>query len=546
MLIYNDRGRGKRGDIKLTRIQKKFLLWFLWPVLIIFINVVLSVKVNQYIAYLHDLSSVLIGALIMMWGVSVRSRIIHKRTRNCLSVVSWALFSLYVIRVCRWEFFGQTEIPDRICWYLYYLVFIAVPLFSFHAAVGISRERKFCNIVLKIAWVFGILLTAGTATNGLHSMLLTFTGEGTADHGWLYYALVIYSVLLSLGVLAVLIRCCRLSQCRRQIFIPLLMSGAGMALLVWYNIAGGSPKIFETKLFYTQDAYALITTGLWEGCIIIGLLPSNSDYQQLFGQSHINAVLKDTNDSVWYSSVQVQTDEDGADLIEHQKAVAGGSIAWTEDIHAIRSLQNELAGANEILEEENDLIEEENRITAERLQYEIKNRLYDEIAAHTHSQLEEIAGTFTDTKTFTDGIVRSLLLGTSVKRVSNLMILADANRYLSSDELVLALRETMENFRLTGADCELRQGETRQYPSGVLLAVYDAVAAAAVAVSGMCSAFSVSVTPDDDTLLVIETDAEDPYAGASGILNKAGIRFSVSESDGTQILSTGGAADGLL
>ena len=245
-------------------------------------------------------------------------------------------------------------------------------------------------------------------------------------------------------------------------------------------------------------------------------------------------------------SVQVQSDEGGADLIEHQKPVAGGNITWTEDLHTIRSLQNELAEANEILEEENDLIEEENRITAERLQYEIKNRLYDEIAAHTHSQLEEIAGTFTDTKTFTDGIVRSLLLGTSVKRISNLMILADANKFLSSEELVLALRETMENFRLTGADCELRQGETRQYPSGVLLAVYDAVAAAAVAVSGMCSAFSVSVTPDDDTLLVIETDAEAPYAGASGILNKAGIRFSVSESDGTQILSTGGAVHGLL
>ena len=126
------------------------------------------------------------------------------------------------------------------------------------------------------------------------------------------------------------------------------------------------------------------------------------------------------------------------------------------------------------------------------------------------------------------------------------MILADANKFLSSEELVLALRETMENFRLTGADCELRQGETRQYPSGVLLAVYDAVAAAAVAVSGMCSAFSVSVTPDDDTLLVIETDAEAPYVGASGILNKAGIRFSVSESDDTQILSTGGAVHGLL
>ena len=513
---------------------------------VIFINMVLSVKVSLYISYLHDLSSVIFGTLIMMWGRGIRSRVIHKRTRNCLTGVSWTLFSLYLIRVCRWEFFGQTPFLDHICWYFYYMVFITVPLLSFHAAAGISREQNSCNTVLKLAWISGVLLTAATATNGIHGMLLKFGDEDSYTHGLLYYLLTTYSVLMSFGVLIVLIRCCRLSECRSQIYVPLLMSGAGMAMLVWYNIVGGSPRIFDIKLFYMQDAYSLIVTGLWEGCMIIGILPSNSDYRQIFEQSHINAVLKDRNDTVWYSSVQVQSDEGGADLIEHQKPVAGGNITWTEDLHTIRSLQNELAEANEILEEENDLIEEENRITAERLQYEIKNRLYDEIAAHTHGQLEEIAGTFTDTKTFTDGLVRSLLLGTSVKRISNLMILADANKFLSSEELVLALRETMENFRLTGADCELRQGETRQYPSGVLLAVYDAVAAAAVAVSGMCSAFSVSVTPDDDTLLVIETDAEAPYVGASGILNKAGIRFSVSESDGTQILSTGGAVHGLL
>ena len=138
---------------------------------VIFINMVLSVKVSLYISYLHDLSSVIFGTLIMMWGRGIRSRVIHKRTRNCLTGVSWTLFSLYLIRVCRWEFFGQTSFLDHICWYFYYMVFITVPLLSFHAAAGISREQNSCNTVLKLAWISGVLLTAATATNGIHGML---------------------------------------------------------------------------------------------------------------------------------------------------------------------------------------------------------------------------------------------------------------------------------------------------------------------------------------------------------------------------------------
>ena len=139
------------------------------------------------------------------------------------------------------------------------MVFITVPLLSFHAAAGISREQNSCNTVLKLAWISGVLLTAATATNGIHGMHLKFGDEDSYTHG---------------------------------------------------------------RLFYMQDSYSLIVTGLWEGCMIIGILPSNSDYRQIFEQSHINAVLKENNETVWYTSVQVQSDEHGADLIMEKELLA--------------------------------------------------------------------------------------------------------------------------------------------------------------------------------------------------------------------------------
>ena len=531
----------------MSRTQKQFLSWFAFVLLTVILNTLLHTKLLKQ-PYLNNLSSVLLGIMIMGWGRMVRSRILYAQPRHCLTAVSWMLFSLYVLRVCRWEFFPHSPETSRFFWYLYYIPFIGVPLLSYHAALRLrDRKEPAQELGLKIFWATGAALAAGVLTNGLHGQLLRFPEPDSAapdfaEHGWLYYVIIIWSALLSVGVLFVLIRRCRLSQCRKQLYIPVGMSAAGLAMMFWYNALGNSPELFGIKLFHIQDCYSLIFIGMWEGCIIIGLLPSNTGYQQLFSKSHINAVLKDQSNSVWYSSVYVQTGEDSSaeDLITQTKPLTGGSITWSEDVHTIRKLREKLAEANESLAEENDLIEEENRIAAERTQYETKNRLYDRIAAHTRRQLAEIAESFADTEHFSAGIQKNLLLGTYVKRCANLMLLADANQYLPTEELTLSLRETLDNLRFSGIDCVLQAGGTRQYPAGMLVTAYDLAEAAAEAVRGRGSVFCASVAPDADTVLLLETDAVLSPEALRPALQNSGLTLSVTEADGTCRLRIGG------
>lgn len=528
----------------MTRLHKQFLSWFLVIPLVFAVNLSVDILTAHglNVRWLWGITSIIYAVLVLIWGRTLQRRIIHTQTRRCLITVSWFLFSLFILRMCRWLYFVKDDALNRMCWYLYYLAFIVIPLLSFYAAIGISRLQTNPRF-FKMIWAACTLLVCGVLTNDLHHQLIQFEKDGSGIHHWLYGVVVIWSVLFTFSALFVLLRCCRLSACRKQLYVPVGMVLSGALLLVWYYLNGGSPMLCGIKLLYAQEAYAMAVIGLWEGCIMIGLMPSNTGYRQLFTKSHINAVLKDEREAVWYSSIHVQSSRAPDDLVTHTKKLNVGSVTWTEDIHTIRRLREQLAEANENLEEENVLIEEENRITAERTQYETQNRLYDRIAAHTRGQLAEIAESFTDTAAFTQNMRKNLLLGTYVKRCANLMLLADANPVLLTDELMLALRETMDTMRLFGIDCVLQAAGSRQYPAQVLTAVYDAAEAAAETVCGECSVFCISVIPDADTVLLLETDA--PLSeGICHLPENTGLRLSVTESDDTYQMRIGGMRNG--
>ena len=527
----------------MTRTKKHILHLFAVIPILFLINYLFACPLTdtEALSPLHDVPSVLYGAAVLAWGESVRSRILQPRTRHLLFAVAMMLSALFLIRLSRWEFFWYSDFVRRLMVYLYYIPFILVPLFSFLAAVRLDPGPNMPSPrILRTLTAAGILLSLLSLTNDLHGWILLIEGYDNETHRWLYYVIVLWTVLLSLSVLAVLIRSCRLSRCRGQLYVPLMMSASGCLLLAVYAAAGGSPELFGEKMFFIQEAYALAFIGLWEGCIVIGLLPSNMGYRKLFPLSHISAAIVSADRAEYYSSVQIQTSDDPDDLVAYKKSLSGGTVTWTEDIHAVRALHGQIAEANESLAEENDLIEEETRINSERLHYETQNRLYDRIAAHSHTQLTRIAESFSSAEVFTEHLRENILLGTYVKRSANLMLLAGKNRLLSVRELVLALHETMENLRLFSIDCALCSGETPEIPAQMIVAAYDAAEQIAEAVYGECSVISAEVMPDTDTLLAIETDAPVPEDALRAALSETALTLTVSEADGAYRVMIGG------
>ena len=499
---------------------------------------------------IHIPSSFLYSFIIIAWGASVAQRIVHKRIRRHIVAIAVSLLMLFIVRICRWMLFLHSALADRYTYYLFYISFIALPMLSLSAAEYVSRDEQVdMPLYIKLFWGVTGLLMLSVLTNDIHHFVLSFTkASDNSDHisfHWLYYVIFVWAFAVTLGSFLLLIKKCKLSQCRRKWYIPIIPAAAAFVLIIIYYICGGSsPHILGISLYNIQEIYLALYMGLWEGCIRIGLIPSNTGYNRLFEITHINAEMESADGKTVYRSGDYIDTTGNADFISKTVKIKGGSVTWSEDISALNRLNSDIADLTEQIADENDLIEEENRFLAEKVKYETQNRLYDKIAHHTHPQLVRIDEIMNGSGGLAQKMKRCLLYGTYVKRCSNLMLAADRSRTMSTDELYFSVRESMEQIGALGIVCELIGGDAREISSGKIITAYDVFEAVIEAVTDSAGALSVKIVPDENVLLSIETDSE--IITDSIQIHHPQLKLTSYTEDDIQhiILSAGGAANG--
>jgi hypothetical protein len=282
--------------------------------------------------------------------------------------------------------------------------------------------------------------------------------------------------------------------------VPAAPALLAAALLAVYLFRGGhAPRVGDVALFQLQEVFCLLYVTMFEGSIRIGLIPSNSGYDELFRISDANASIVDQEGQVIYRSRGTGPVRDSGSLRTRTQAIRGGHIFWTEDRSAIAGLNRELQVAAQRIEEENDLIQQENAVRAERLRYETKNRLYDTIARAVRPQVLAMDEFFRspppDEDAFRTGLMHAALLGAYVKRRGNLMLLADESPSIAAGELVLAVRESLEYLALRCPFCHVQEEGTGAclLPSALVILAYDLFEAVAESVWAEGRACVVSV-----------------------------------------------------
>lgn len=492
--------------MNLSHSKKAYLNFLVMIVILLILDLISESDILYRPFHLNSLFTVIFCPILIIWGYSVCSRIIMPQVRHCLMLIAFSLLMLFVIRTCKWDFFKPLQDISTFLWYMYYIPFITVPMLSFHASVrtGTDPGSK-APVYIPVLWGFSVILIISILTNNLHGKLLIIENDHSYQHGWLYSVLLIHSIILTAASFVILFRKCHLSCCRKQIYIPLSLCIIALVMMIIYLLINGSPTIFGIRLYMIQEVYCLLFIGLWEGCIIIGLLPSNIHYRKLFAISHTDAELISADRSMTIDSLSDDhgTDED---LIRRENPVSGGIIRWTEDRKAINRLNTELSEANEKLREEQDLIEEENRIMEEYSRYETLNRLYDSIAEHTRNKAVQLEKALSDTEGFEKGLIPNLLIGTYIKRCANMVLLSGMSKEIPLEELALAIRESFECMSITGMDCMLTKGTPGKAYAEIIIAAFDLFEAIAEKNINLCSVISVSTSPEQAILMKVETD----------------------------------------
>ena len=407
--------------------------------------------------------SVIQISLVIAWCSSVRTRIINKQVRHYLIAVGILLAFWLILRTCKWEFIAQNGTHlGRYLWYSYYIPMVFVPLLGVFIIdhIGKAENYKTPNS-LKYMYIPAAFLVAAVFTNDLHQLVFSFPKglencESDCIYNILYYITMAWFVLLGIYFVVMLIKKSRVPGSKSFQKLPAVILVISIIFWIMYcmHIVGGDLAAID----------CIMIIALLESAIQIGLIPSNTNYNELFRNSTVSAQIVDTDyQPCMVSGTATPLSEDVmrsaeaepvdlGDTILHSKAITGGHVLWQDDVKQINDLIEQLRDTQERLGEKNELLKAELELKENRTRTEEKSRLYDRIAKEVAVQLakaeELLKLAQTEPKQTKNAISKVSVICAYIKRRGNLLMLGEEETIIPAIELEYCIRESLDNLRL--------------------------------------------------------------------------------------------------
>ena len=407
--------------------------------------------------------SVIQISLVVAWCLSVRTRIINKQVRHYLIAVGILIAFWLILRTCKWEFIAQNGTHlGRYLWYSYYIPMVFVPLLGVFIIdhVGKAENYKTPNS-LKYMYIPAAFLVTAVFTNDLHNLVFSFpsgyqNSESDCVYHVLYYVTIAWFILLGIYFVVMLIKKSRVPGSKSFQKLPAVILCISIVFWVLYclHIVGGDLAAID----------CIMIIALLESAIQSGLIPSNTNYYELFRNSTVSAQIFDADyqPCMVSGTATVLTEDvmrsaeaepvDLGDTILHSKAITGGHVLWQDDVKQINDLIEELSDTQERLGEKNELLKAELELKENRARTEEKSRLYDRIAKEVAVQLakaeELLKLAQTEPKQTKNAISKVSVICAYIKRRGNLLMLGEEETIIPAIELEYCIRESLDNLRL--------------------------------------------------------------------------------------------------
>ena len=409
------------------------------------------------------------------WVIYLNKHIVHKRMRQCLTAIGCLMVFWFFLRTIKYHVF-QDPLSEHICWYLYYLPMLLIPTLGLNAALLLEEKenakiRK--NHVLLL--VFAAVLVICVFTNDLHQQVFRFYlkppySDNSYGYGFIFLIIQIWIIFCLSAMDVILVRRSKTSG-KKRFWLPVI---PGIVLLGW-NIGNILRLPFLSAIAGDLTAICcLCIAAIFQGCILCGLIPTNSRYFELFQSTgNLDAEITDETFQRYYYTgnfpelskdmrecvIAGSSMQENGTLIRHIP-VKGGHLFWTEDISALLDQYQDIQEQQEELTERNQLLQMTYQKEAARRKLEEQNRLLNMIQDQTYRQYELLSMYMkkieqTDSREECDILLSKIVVvGTYLKRRKNLVL----TRYSSQgDSLTMAdlkqsLAESCENLKL----CKIR------------------------------------------------------------------------------------------
>ena len=402
-------------------------------------------------------------SLVLMWCLSIHSRILDRRIRNHLMAVGYLIMTWFVVRVCKWDFVMSYEATlVRYLWYCFYIPIILIPLQGLFIADLVGQPQGYRSP----KWMKWLYIPAGVLillvfTNDLHQKVFAFPKgirafDQNYTHELPYYIIILWLIVLVICFIVILMKKSRVPGAENYQNIPFIIIGGFAAVWVVHTM-----KWIQMDQTFLNCMLIIL---LLESQIQTGLIRSNSNYDTLFKQSTIAARIVDEDYQLCYASAtKMQVDKEllrqtdggavvAGDLFLHSKPIAGGKVLWADNIKEINGIVEELQETQAQLGESYELKKAEVDLKERKFQAEEKSRLYDRIAHEVSPQLAKADSILKEARKHPEKqkelLAQICVISAYIKRLSNLLLISEEQKEVSANELESCLRESMDNLRL--------------------------------------------------------------------------------------------------
>lgn len=398
--------------------------------------------------------------LLFSWQHTITTKITQKSMRSHLTAQNVVSILYLTVRFVQ-DAFLYTDISwMRFTGYFINIAAVFIPLFGLYGAFYLGRSEDY-RISKKwyLLLIPACFLSVMALTNDLHHFLYYIVPEEPQPN--LYFHPYIGTYLIYLWGLWMI---------GHQVYVIYQRNGTTKSDPLYRKLIPFYEPIllFLFSIPYAATAYVVrfelveYSAGLifilvlcWELYILTGLIPVNTQYEEVFRRSTVAMQIlspdgeriavsenaADITPVILESLKQNQHFSVTEDVIMHLHQIPDGYLVWQTDLSQINRALRELQRLNAELEEKRDLLAQEIRIQSDEASIQARNDIYDSLSSEVAGQLALMEKILSKESLSSDDWNRICLIGTYIKRFCNLRLTYQEQQTIPIGDLAISLQD---------------------------------------------------------------------------------------------------------
>lgn len=407
--------------------------------------------------------------LLFGWQYTISTKITQKTMRTHLTAQNIISILYLTVRFVQ-DAFLYVNIPwMRFTGYFINIAAIFIPLFGLYVAFYLGKADDY-RISEKwyLLLIPACLLSVLALTNDLHHFFYYIMPEEPQPNLYFHPYIGTYIIYLwGLWMIAHQVHVIyqRNGTTKSDPLYRKLIPFYEPILLFLFSIPyAATAYVVRFELVEYSAGLIFILVLCWELYILVGLIPVNTQYEEVFRRSTVAMqILSSDGERIAVSEnaaeitpamlealKQNQHFSVTEDVIMHLHQIPGGCMIWQTDLSQINHAFRELQRLNAELEEEQDLLAQEIRIQSDEASVQARNDIYDSLSTEVAGQLASLTTLLSKESLSTDDWNRICLIGTYIKRFCNLQLTYQEQKTIPMGDLAISLQDVAKCMKKLG------------------------------------------------------------------------------------------------